>query len=760
MLRIFLPIIALQIAVFGASLPASAQNPLQQTGTSQDAASTDASKAIDSLLSVIQDDASRKEFVKKLEALKEGSPPSADQAPAEPDSIARQVADFTTSGVQSAYQNVTSAWRDLTGISAIFRGLSDAKRTRIEDNALQLLGTILVTVVLLQILTRIFARLVHPRRFPRSRHRSVRILVSVGCNLVSDLLAVALSYAGGYFVAITFFGSGSLAVEQSLYVNAFLIAGVVRIVIRLFVRDDRPDHAILNLSAPAQRSAQRWLVTISGILIYGLTFVIPVANLWTTFLVGRSLRVMVTTLAAILAIIAIHRIASRINADSIPDKPEEAEGDEVAQSPSADPPATHSQLPFWHRAWPVIAYVYVVVSYVVAIGYPNLMAEIIGAATVKTVLAAAVLAFGIRILQSAARSRLRLPRWMTRVLPSFDDKLNVLTPYIVRAIAIAMIIAALVYMIDAWQLVDIEGWLGRDHVMAYGGRLLSALIVAVAVVLVWAVVTAWIDTRLSLDLPGRNVTARTRTLLSLFKNAVTVVAVVFGLMMTLSELGIDIAPLLAGAGVIGLAIGFGAQKLVQDIITGIFIQLENAINEGDVVTVAGTTGVVEKLTIRSVGVRDLDGIYHIVPFSAVDTVSNYMRLFSYHVAVIGVAYKERVPLVKEAMVEAFQRLKGTEHGSTILEDLEMHGVVALADSSVNIRARIKTLPGSQWAVGRAYTEFVKEVFDERGIEIPFPHRTIVYPPAEPMEPEAQKADGVLENSSLDDTVPPGDEDSL
>ena len=161
--------------------------------------------------------------------------------------------------------------------------------------------------------------------------------------------------------------------------------------------------------------------------------------------------------------------------------------------------------------------------------------------------------------------------------------------------------------------------------------------------LAWAVIAAWIDTRLSLDLPGRNVTARTRTLLSLFKNAVTVVAVVFGLMMALSELGIDIAPLLAGAGVIGLAIGFGAQKLVQDIITGIFIQIENAINEGDVVTVAGTTGVVEKLTIRSVGVRDLDGIYHIVPFSAVDTVSNFMRLFSYHVAVVGVAYKESVP---------------------------------------------------------------------------------------------------------------------
>ncbi|NJM51624.1 MAG: mechanosensitive ion channel [Sphingomonadales bacterium] len=176
--------------------------------------------------------------------------------------------------------------------------------------------------------------------------------------------------------------------------------------------------------------------------------------------------------------------------------------------------------------------------------------------------------------------------------------------------------------------------------------------------------------------------------------------------------------------VIGLAIGFGAQSLVQDIITGVFIQFENAINTGDVVTVAGVTGTVERLSVRSIGIRDVAGTYHLIPFSRVDAVANFNRGFAYHVAEVGIAYKESVAAAKEGMVEAFRRLKESELGSAIIADLDMHGVTALGDSAVVVRARICTEPGQQWAVGRAYNELVKEVFDERDIEMPFPHMTV------------------------------------
>nr|WP_281379111.1 mechanosensitive ion channel domain-containing protein [Chthonobacter rhizosphaerae] len=240
---------------------------------------------------------------------------------------------------------------------------------------------------------------------------------------------------------------------------------------------------------------------------------------------------------------------------------------------------------------------------------------------------------------------------------------------------------------------------------------------------IWIAATSWIEYRLN-PASGRVSTARARTLFSLFRNAFSILLVVITTMLALSELGVDIAPLIAGAGVLGLAVGFGSQKLVQDIITGAFIQFENAMNEGDVVTVFNISGVVERLTIRSVGLRDVNGVYHVIPFSSVDSVSNAMRGFAFHVADVSVAYKENIPEVKRLMGVAFERLMATPHGAHILEPLEMNGVMQLTDNAVVIRGRIKTVPGQQWGVGRAYTEFVKEVFDENGVEIPFPQQTV------------------------------------
>ena len=223
-------------------------------------------------------------------------------------------------------------------------------------------------------------------------------------------------------------------------------------------------------------------------------------------------------------------------------------------------------------------------------------------------------------------------------------------------------------------------------------------------------------------------TARAKTLLTIFRNAAAIALIIMTVMIVLAEIGVNIGPLLAGAGVLGLAIGFGAQKLVQDVITGVFIQMENAINAGDIVTAGGITGTAEKLTIRSLGLRDLSGTYHMIPFSAVDTVSNFMREFAYHVGEYGVAYRENTDEVIVHLREAFAELMADpeQREKILIDELEVHGVTALADSSVNIRVRIKTLPGTQWGVGRAYNRLVKQHLDAAGIEIPFPHMTIYF----------------------------------
>jgi moderate conductance mechanosensitive channel len=135
--------------------------------------------------------------------------------------------------------------------------------------------------------------------------------------------------------------------------------------------------------------------------------------------------------------------------------------------------------------------------------------------------------------------------------------------------------------------------------------------------------------------------------------------------------------------------------------------------------------VVEKLTIRSVSLRDLNGIYHLIPFSSVDAVSNFTRDYSNYVIDMGVAYRENTEEAKQAMFDAFDELRrDPDHGPTIIGDFEWFGLDQFADSAVILRARIRTLPAKQWGVGRAYNAIVKRIFDERGIEIPFPHTTL------------------------------------
>jgi small conductance mechanosensitive channel len=198
-------------------------------------------------------------------------------------------------------------------------------------------------------------------------------------------------------------------------------------------------------------------------------------------------------------------------------------------------------------------------------------------------------------------------------------------------------------------------------------------------------------------------------------------------MTVLSELGLNIAPLLAGAGVVGLAVGFGAQTLVKDVITGVFILLEDSLSAGDVVDVAGHSGVVESVTIRTIRLRDVSGTIHTVPFSEVSSIKNLTRDFSYAFMEIGVAYREDIDAIFPIIEELGSDLRADpEFAGKILEDIQVQGLDRFDDSAVVIRARIKTKPLQQWGVRRAFNLRMKRRFDELGIEIPFPHQTVYF----------------------------------
>jgi len=193
--------------------------------------------------------------------------------------------------------------------------------------------------------------------------------------------------------------------------------------------------------------------------------------------------------------------------------------------------------------------------------------------------------------------------------------------------------------------------------------------------------------------------------------------------MILSEGGVDLKPLLAAAGLGGLAIGFGAQSLVKDLISGFFILWEDSVRIGDVVEVAGVAGLVEEVELRTIKLRDVSGNLHVVPNGVIEKVKNLTKDYSYSVFDIGVAYRENVDeVMRELQATAEDVRRDSRFADDILEPLEMLGVDQFKDSAVMIKCRIKTEPHKQWRVGREMNRRIKNMFDAKGIEIPFPYQ--------------------------------------
>ncbi len=223
------------------------------------------------------------------------------------------------------------------------------------------------------------------------------------------------------------------------------------------------------------------------------------------------------------------------------------------------------------------------------------------------------------------------------------------------------------------------------------------------------------------------------TLGKVVRNIIRILVWGVAVMMVLKELGIDIGPILAGVGVLGLAVGFGAQSLVKDFLAGMFVLVENQYNVGDVIKAGGVSGLVEKITLRATTLRDLEGSVHIIPNGAIDVVTNKTRLWSRFVLDIGVAYKENVDEVMGVLKEIGDELAADpQFASLITAPLEVLGVEDFADSAVVIKVMFTTQPLKQWTVGREFRRRVKNTFDAKGIEIPFPHTTIYLGDAAPM----------------------------
>lgn len=581
---------------------------------------------------------------------------------------------------------------------------------------LLILGTAAVFLLLRIAARTVFARIGQWVLAGRDAAGVMRRFWGVLLASLIDAATIALAWLVGWAIALFALGESGVAdTRLLLFLNAFVLIEGVKLLVRVVfaARDD--GLRLLPISSEEAAYWNAWLAHLTSFVGYGALVAVPLVRTVLSPALAQLLYVLVVAIGFVYALAIILQNRPRVR--------RLLEG----WSQHAALGSTRVSAAVLARIWHLAAIGYLLGLTAVLLVRPDAALPFMARATLQSLVA---IGFGIllgAVIGRAISRGIRIPEATREKFPQLELRLNAFVPRGLQAIRIVIVVLVLALVLDAWRVFDLGNWLASEAGLAVVTSLASILAIVVVAAVAWIAIASWVDYWLSDHTGSGGPSARQRTLLALFRNAVAVVIVTMAGMILLSELGINIGPLLAGAGVLGLAIGFGAQKLVQDIIGGVFIQLENAINTGDWIDAGGISGTAERLSIRSVGIRDLSGTFHIVPFSSVDTVSNYMRDFAYHVGVYGVAYRENTDEVIKHLIAAFADLReDPTMAPEILDDIEISGVTAFDTSAVNIRIRIKTTPGNQWRVGRAYNRLVKRHFDAAGIEIPFPHTTVYF----------------------------------
>jgi moderate conductance mechanosensitive channel len=316
---------------------------------------------------------------------------------------------------------------------------------------------------------------------------------------------------------------------------------------------------------------------------------------------------------------------------------------------------------------------------------------------------------------------------LKRRFPTLEHRANRYLPLLTVAASVVVYFFGALALLQAWG-VNTFSWFATEAGRRVAGAVLSIAAVLLAALVVWEIFGSAIERYLNgVGADGSRIarSARTRTLLPLLRTTVLIVLLTVVGLIVLSELGLNIAPLLAGAGIAGIAVGFGSQALVKDVITGLFILLEDTLAVGEMIDVGNNhSGVVEAISIRTIRLRDLAGTLHTIPFSDVSTVRNLTRDYSYFVADVGVLYREDPDRVIAVLREVGESLRGDrDWAGMIVEPLDVIGVDRFTDSAMVIRARLKTVPLGQFAVGREFNRRMKKAFDANGIEMPSANQT-------------------------------------
>lgn len=546
------------------------------------------------------------------------------------------------------------------------------------------------------------------RRKNRERRNWLQLpAMIIGAFIIDLLLLVLTLFIGQLLRARLNADNSTIAFQQSLFLNAFALIEFFKAILRLVFCPRIPELRPFRIADGTARYWHLRLSALSSLIGYGLLVAVPIISNQVNVQVGALANVVIMLCITVWALYLIFHNKREIQHNLI----------ELANHSLAFFSLFIRALALvWH--W--LASAYFVVLFFFSLFDPGNSLKFMMSASVNSLAILSIAAFLSGVLSRWLNKTITLSPQVQRNYPELQKRLNGWLSAALKTARILVVCATIMLLLNAWRLFDFWHWLN------YGaGEKTVDILIRIALILFfsavgWTLLASLIENRLASDIHGRPLpSARTRTLLTLFRNALAVVISTITVMIVLSEIGVNIAPLLAGAGALGLAISFGSQTLVKDIITGIFIQFENGMNTGDLVTIGPLTGTVERMSIRSVGVRQDTGAYHIIPWSSITTFANFVRGIGSVVANYDVDRHEETDKANQALKDAVAELMEQEDiRGLVIGEPSFAGLVGLTNTAFTLRVTFTTLPLKQWTVRFALDTMVKKHFDRAGVRPP------------------------------------------
>lgn len=565
------------------------------------------------------------------------------------------------------------------------------------------------------------------RKKNRERRNWLQLPAMIVGAFIIDLLLLALTLFVGQLLSDRLnAGSRTIAFQQSLFLNAFALIEFFKAILRLIFCPKVAELRPFSIQDSNARYWNRRLSSLSSLIGYGLIVAVPIISNQVNVQVGAMANVAIMLCITLWALYLIFHNKKDITGHLL---------NLADRSLAFFSLFIRAFALVWH--W--LASAYFIVLFFFSLFDPGNSLKFMMGATVRSLAIIAIAAFVSGMFSRWIAKTITLSPHTQRNYPELQKRLNGWLSTALKVARFLTVCVAIMLLLNAWGLFDFWNWLHNG-----AGEKTVDILIRIALILFfsavgWTVLASLIENRLASDIHGRPLpSARTRTLLTLFRNALAVIISTITIMIVLSEIGVNIAPLLAGAGALGLAISFGSQTLVKDIITGVFIQFENGMNTGDLVTIGPLTGTVERMSIRSVGVRQDTGAYHIIPWSSITTFANFVRGIGSVVANYDVDRQEDADKANQALKDAVNAvMENEEVRGLIIGEPTFAGIVGLTNTAFTLRVSFTTLPLKQWTVRFALDSQVKKHFDLAGVRPPV--QTYQVLPAPTMSPAAETA---------------------